>query len=35
MEQGDRRMVRRYPNSKLRVTKTRYPYVTKFGGLDK
>lgn len=35
MEQGYRRMVRRYPNSKLRVTKTCYPYVTKFGGLDK
>ena len=34
MERGYRRFVRRYPNSKIRVTKTRYPYGTKFRGLE-
>ena len=28
-----RRIVRRYPNGKIRVLKTCYPYGTKFGGL--
>ena len=35
MERGYRRIVRRYPNSKIRVTKTRYFYATKFRGLVK
>ena len=34
IERGYRRIVRRYPNSKIRVTKTRYPYGTKFRGLE-
>ena len=33
MEQGYWRIVRRYPNNKIRVTETRYPYGTKFRGL--
>ena len=32
MERGYRRFVRGYPNSKIRVAKTRYPYGTKFRG---
>ena len=33
MEQWYRRSVCGCPNSKMRVTKTRYPYATKFRGL--
>ena len=33
MERGYRQIVRRYPNSKIRLTKTSYPYGTKFHGL--
>ena len=33
MEQGYQRIVCQYPNSKIRLTKTCYPYGTKFCGL--
>ena len=34
MEWDYRQIARHYPNGKIRVTKTRYPYETKFRGLE-
>ena len=33
MQRGHQQIVRRHHKSKIRVTKTRYPYGTQFGGL--